>query len=59
MPLLLRTAMEQRCMRRVALMLLHLSSLAIIGNVPAAAIFYNRRHLAESCGGVPSVCEAA
>ena len=42
MPLLLRTAMEQRCMRRVALLLLHLSSLAVIGNVPAAAIFYNR-----------------
>ena len=41
MPLLLRTSMEKKGMRKVATILLHLASVGMLGGVPAAAVFYS------------------
>ena len=40
MPTLLRSTFEKRCMRKYALMMMHLANVAAAAGVPAAAYFY-------------------
>ena len=41
MALLIRTAMERRNMRKLAMVLMHLAAKAMLSGVPAAGIFYS------------------